>query len=78
MAADRWGHPPILEELKAKARAAGAPRGTNMVLAGAVARLLPVKTATMEARIARQFAKKGEAVVQANLHAFRLGLETAR
>lgn len=57
----------------AMAKEAGNPRGANMVLIGAAAKLLPMKAASLEKAIEETFARKGDAVVQANLKAFRHG-----
>ena len=48
-------------------------RAANMVLVGAAAKLLPLKTSSLEKALADTFARKGEAVVAANLKAFEHG-----
>jgi indolepyruvate ferredoxin oxidoreductase beta subunit len=55
------------------AKEAGNARAANMVLVGAASRLLPFPAARLEEAIERNFARKGEAVVAANLKAFRNG-----
>ena len=62
----------------ALAREAGSPRSANMALLGAAAPLLGTDAGRLEAGIRDIFARKGEAVVEANLAAFRAGYETAR
>ena len=62
----------------ALAREAGSPRSANMALLGAAAPLLGIDAGRLEAGIRAIFARKGEAVVEANLAAFRAGYETAR
>lgn len=62
----------------APAREAGSPRSANMALLGAAAPLLGIDAGRLEAGIRDIFARKGEAVVEANLAAFRAGYETAR
>ena len=62
----------------ALAREAGSPRSANMALLGAAAPLLGIDAGQLEAGIRAIFARKGEAVVEANLAAFRAGYETAR
>ena len=62
----------------ALAREAGSPRSANMALLGAAAPLLGTEAGRLEAGIRDIFARKGEAVVEANLAAFRAGYETAR
>ena len=54
------------------------PRGANMVLLGMTAPFLGILTPeALRAAIARVFAPKGEAVVEADLKAFDLGLAAA-
>jgi len=57
------------------ARRAGSARAANMVMVGAAVHWLPVSPATLETHIREAFARKGDAVVDANLRAFRLGME---
>jgi Pyruvate/2-oxoacid:ferredoxin oxidoreductase gamma subunit len=57
------------------AHEAGLPRATNMVVAGAASRRLPIGVETMETFITTRFASKGEKVVEQNLRAFRAGRE---
>ena len=55
------------------------PRGANMVLLGMTAPFLGILTPeALRAAVARVFAPKGEAVVEADLKAFDLGLAAAR
>ena len=62
----------------ALAREAGSPRSANMALLGATAPLLGIEAGQLEAGIRAIFARKGEAVVEANLAAFRAGCEIAQ
>ena len=62
-----------LVDATALAKRAGLAQATNMVMAGAAARWLPLPLATIERCIARRFARKGEAIVAKNLAAFRTG-----
>lgn len=62
----------------ALAREAGSPRSANMALLGAAAPLLGIDAGRLEAGIRDIFARKGEAVVESNLAAFRAGYEFAR
>ncbi len=62
----------------ALARDAGSPRSANMALLGAAAPLLGIAAEKLEEGIRAIFARKGEAIVEANLAAFRAGYETAR
>jgi indolepyruvate ferredoxin oxidoreductase beta subunit len=52
------------------AREAGSVRAANMALVGAAAAYLPLERRHLEAAIAELFARKGPAVVEANLKAF--------
>ena len=65
-------------DANALAREAGSPRSANMALLGAAAPLLGIDAGQLEAGIRAIFARKGEAIVEANLAAFRAGYETAR
>ena len=62
----------------ALAREASSPRSANMALLGAAAPLLDIEPTKLEESIRTIFARKGEAVVEANLAAFRAGYETAK
>ncbi len=66
----------LLIDADAMAREAGNARAANMVLVGAAAKLLPLEVASIEKAIADTFARKGEAVVAANLKAFEHGRKT--
>ena len=62
----------------ALAREAASPRSANMALLGAAAPMLDIEAGKLEEGIRAIFARKGEAVVEANLAAFRAGYETAK
>jgi indolepyruvate ferredoxin oxidoreductase beta subunit len=62
-----------LLDADALAKAAGNVRAANMVLVGAASWSLPIPVELLEAEIASLFARKGPAVVEANLAAFRSG-----
>lgn len=62
----------------ALAREAASPRSANMALLGAAAPMLDIEAEKLEEGIRAIFARKGEAVVEANLAAFRAGYETAK
>lgn len=55
------------------AKAAASPRSANMVLLGAAAPFLEIDAAKLEAGIRDIFARKGDAIVEMNLAAFRAG-----
>jgi indolepyruvate ferredoxin oxidoreductase beta subunit len=63
----------ILVDADALAREAGNVRAANLVLVGAASRLMPLSAARLEAEIAAFFERKGEAMVKANIAAFRRG-----
>lgn len=54
-------------------KAAGSLKAANVVLVGAAADLLPIPAEAIEKEIATVFARKGEAIVQANIRAFKDG-----
>lgn len=62
-----------LVDAQGLAKEAGSTRATNMVMVGAAAAGLPVKTQALEQAIRDLFASKGEEIVEINLRAFRLG-----
>jgi len=63
----------VLLDADALAKEAGNVRTANMVLVGAASKLLPLKPDGLRKAIEEQFARKGEAVVAANLKAFEHG-----
>ncbi len=63
----------FLFDADALARDTGAPRAVNMAMLGAASSFLPVPGPAIEAAIAGQFARKGEAVVAGNLAVFQAG-----
>ena len=62
-----------LVDAQGLAKEAGSTRATNMVMVGAAAAGLPVKTQALEQAIRDLFASKGEEIVEINLRAFRFG-----
>ena len=60
-------------DIDALAKAAASPRSANMVLLGAAAPFLNIDAAKLEAGIRDIFARKGDAIVEMNLAAFRTG-----
>ena len=65
----------VLVDAAGLAKRAGLTKATNMVMAGAAAALLPLRTESMERSVEALFARKGPDVVQRNLAAFRAGQE---
>lgn len=66
----------ILLDVDALAKDGGVGRSTNMVLLGAASVILGMDYSKLEEAIARVFARKGEAVVEMNKKALRIGRET--
>lgn len=60
-------------DAEAIAKAAGSAKSANVVLVGAAADLMPLPADLIEKEISALFAQKGEAVVQANMRAFKDG-----
>jgi len=56
------------------ARDAGAPNAKNIVALGVLAAMLHLPAGKIRGALRRRFAKKGEAVIDANLRAFEAGL----
>jgi indolepyruvate ferredoxin oxidoreductase, beta subunit len=67
----------VLVDADRLAHGAGLTRATNMVMAGAASRRLPVGVDTMEAVIRARFEPKGAKIVEQNLAAFRAGREAS-
>ncbi len=67
----------ILLDVDATAKAAGNPRGSNIALLGACSGILGIDAAKLEAGIRDIFSRKGEAIVEANIAAFRAGAAAA-
>jgi indolepyruvate ferredoxin oxidoreductase beta subunit len=55
------------------ARGIHNPRGSNMVLLGAASLFLPLSSQALETAIEQMFIRKGAAVVEKNIEAFRAG-----
>lgn len=65
-------------DMDAVAKEVATPRASNMVLLGAATPFIGIEPEKIEAGIKAIFGKKGEAIVESNLKAFRAGLEKAR
>lgn len=65
-------------DMDAVAKEVATPRASNMVLLGAATPFLGIPEEKIEAGIKAIFGKKGEAIVESNLKAFRAGLERAK
>ncbi|MCL2706450.1 MAG: indolepyruvate oxidoreductase subunit beta [Spirochaetaceae bacterium] len=57
------------------AKKAGSARAANMVIIGAVSKLLPVSKSSLKAAIEELFLSKGKEVAAVNIKAFELGAE---
>ena len=65
-------------DVDAIAKSAASPRAANIILLGAAAPFLGIDAEKLEAGIRAIFARKGDAVVEMNLAAFRAGYEQAK
>ena len=65
-------------DMDAVAKEVATPRASNMVLLGAATPFIGIEPEKIEAGIKAIFGKKGEAIVESNLKAFRAGLEKAK
>ncbi|MFI3305553.1 MAG: indolepyruvate oxidoreductase subunit beta [Rikenellaceae bacterium] len=65
----------LMADVEQIAADAGVARSTNIVLLGAASSILGIKSEDLEEGIARIFARKGEKIVEANIKAFRIGVE---
>ena len=69
----------VRADIETLARDHAMPKSANMILLGMAAPSLQLLSEEqLRGAIARVFARKGEAVVNANLEAFQLGLEYAK
>ena len=60
-------------DIEKLAKDAGVPRSANIILLGAAQRALGIDYDKLEAAIRRVFARKGDAVVEANIKALAIG-----
>ncbi len=68
----------VLVDSRKLARRAGSTRAQNVVMIGAAAPALGFPTEVLERYITQLFRRKGDAVVESNIRAFRLGLAAGR
>ena len=69
----------VMLDIEEAARACGNPKGANMVLLGMAAPAIGILDAdALRAAIGRVFARKGDAIVEANRKAFDIGLAAAQ
>lgn len=73
-------YPNVLKlDIEAVAAKAGSPKSANIVLLGMAAPLLKILSPEeLRSAVARVFASKGDAVVEANLKAFDAGMEVRK
>ncbi|WP_337483582.1 2-oxoacid:acceptor oxidoreductase family protein, partial [Prevotella pectinovora] len=64
-------------DVDAIAKEVASPRAANIVLLGAASPFLGIEVEKIEDGIRNVFGRKGEAIVEMNLKAFRAGLEVA-
>lgn len=67
----------ITFDMEAMAKEVASPRSSNMVLLGAASHFIDITSEKIEDAIMNVFSSKGEAIVEANLKAFRVGREKA-
>ena len=65
-------------DMEAVAKEVASPRSSNMVLLGAATPFLNIPPEKIEAGIRSVFGRKGEAIVESNIKAFRKGLEKSQ
>ncbi len=65
----------LMADVEQIAADAGVARSTNIVLLGAASSILGIKSEDLEGGIGRIFARKGDAVIESNIKAFRIGVE---
>lgn len=75
-ALSRWPRT-IAFDMEAMAKEMASPRSSNMVLLGASAPLIGIEAHRIEDAIRSVFSRKGEAIVESNIKAFRAGMERA-
>ena len=63
----------IMLDIEQKAKDAGVPRSANVILLGAAQQALGIEYEKLEDAIRRVFARKGDAIVEANIKALALG-----
>ncbi len=67
----------ILFDADKIAKEVNNPKGTNMVVLGAASKYLKIDLEKLESAVRSNFAKKGDAVIEANIAALRAGREVA-
>ncbi len=65
-------------DVEALAKDNGVARSANIVLLGAASTILAIEQKDLEEGISRIFSRKGEAIVEANIKALRVGAEAVK
>jgi indolepyruvate ferredoxin oxidoreductase beta subunit len=68
----------VMLDIEAAAKEANVPRSANVILLGAAQKALGIEYEKLEAAIRRVFGRKGEAIVEANIKALRIGATNAK
>ncbi|MBR4368192.1 MAG: indolepyruvate oxidoreductase subunit beta [Prevotella sp.] len=68
----------IVIDIETMAKDNGVPRSANVILLGAAQKALGIEYTKLEDAIRRVFARKGEAIVDANIKALAIGKENAQ
>ncbi len=66
----------LMTDVEAAAQEAGVSRSANIVLLGAASSILGIEAKDLKGGIERIFARKGEKIVEMNIKAFEVGLES--
>ncbi len=65
----------LMLDVEVVAKAASVTRSANILLLGAASPILGIEREDLEGGIKRIFARKGEAIIEANIKAFNIGIE---
>lgn len=68
----------IILDIEQQAKDAGVPRSANVILLGAAQKALGIEYDKLEDAIRRVFARKGDAIVEANIKALAIGREAQK
>ena len=68
----------IMLDIEQQAKDAGVPRSANVILLGAAQKALGIEYDKLEDAIRRVFARKGDAIVEANIKALAIGREAQK
>jgi indolepyruvate ferredoxin oxidoreductase beta subunit len=68
----------IMLDIEQAAKANGVPRSANVILLGAAQKALGIEYGKLEEAVRRVFARKGDAVVEANVKALAIGRQAQK